>query len=113
MKKEDLKAALTEAGVEFDDAASMEVLEGLLISAAKNNAGAAGEGDSELKGKLEAAEARIAQLEAQKGSAESLTADDAQLVKAKIAAGLSKDQAIEVVKRQKAHDKKLAAKKAA
>jgi len=64
----------------------------------------------------EALAAENAALKEQLASAESrvvdaaFTPDDAQLVESKIGAGLSREQAIEVVKAQKAHDAALAKK---
>lgn len=71
-------------------------------------------GDAEnvasLKEKLAAAEARAAAAESviARGAAVALTADDAALIEAKVAVGLTREQAVEVVKAQKAHDARLA-----
>lgn len=71
-------------------------------------------GDAEnvasLKEKLAAAEARAAAAESAiaRGAAVALTSDDAALIEAKVAVGLTREQAVEVVKAQKAHDVRLA-----
>lgn len=53
---------------------------------------------------------QLAQAEARAGDG-GFSAEDQQLVELKVAAGLPRDQAIEVVKAQKAHDARLAAEK--
>lgn len=56
-----------------------------------------------LKTELAAAKAQVADG--------TFTAEDQKLVELKVAAGLPREQAIEVVKAQKAHDRRLAAAK--
>lgn len=72
--------------------------------------GKQGEEIAELKAKLAAAESRAdaAEQSLEKSlsdlAAVTFTAEDRTLIEAKIAAGLDRDQAEEVVTRQKAHD---------
>lgn len=69
--------------------------------------------NAKLKAALEAAEKRADDLAAElkakpKGGGGGLSADDAELVKLKMAAGLTQAQAVEVIRSQKAHDAELA-----
>ncbi len=85
MAKDDENKKAAGAPVENPDAAAL---------AAENE---------KLKAELAATKAKVADG--------TFTAEDSQLVELKVAAGLPREQAIEVVKQQKAHDRALASNK--